>query len=106
MKLYYAKCYMTLNGVFFHPGEVFEAEETDMGRYLALGAAEECAMSAEQVTAFAAVADGNEGLLPAAPETEDAPEADAVPEVDVMDGIAAPAAPAAKKNGKKGDKTK
>lgn len=103
MKLYYAKCYMTLNGVFYHPGEVFEAEEADMGRYLALGAAEECAMSAEQVTAFAAVADGNEGLLPAAPETEDAPEADAVPEVDVMDGIAAPAA---KKNGKKGDKKK
>lgn len=103
MKFYYAKCYMTLNGVFYHPGEVFEAEEADMGRYLALGAAEECAMSAEQVTAFAAEADGNEEALPGAPETEDAPEADAVPEVDVMDGIAAPAA---KKNGKKGDKKK
>lgn len=103
MKLYYAKCYITLNGVFFHPGEVFEAEEADMQRHLALGAAEECAMTAEQVTAFAAAADGNEGILPGAPETEDAPEADAVPEVDVMDGIAAHAT---KKSGKKGDKKK
>lgn len=101
MKLYYAKWYMTLNGVFYHPGEVFEAEEADMERYLALGAAEECAMTAEQVLAAAAGDAGNEEILPAAPEAEDAPEADAVPEVDVMDGIAAPAA---KKNGKKGDK--
>lgn len=99
MKLYCTKCYVRLEGRFFHPGEVFEATTSaELQRLLRLGAVAEC----EVPTAPAPIASISEAPIDAstdAPAQEEESAVASISDVDVMDAVSG-----AKKGSGKGGK--
>ena len=85
MMLYYAKNYVQCNGVFFHPGEVFEtdAEPAEINRLLRLNAICEC----EMVRDIPMPLPEQDDIREAAVMEEDITD---VAEVDALDGVCAP----------------